>query len=221
MNQIKFDFAKKRWLANLLLASRCSDKFHPELTDLMVRDGWICGSSSYHLAAVRLEGFVENPETVEDGYYDFFFDGKGRKATSATLIKKEKQIPLPNFLKVIPSGSPKAKIAFGSHRSHSPMQSWIEFQYRLASEYNLRGLSGPLPLFIDYEEHIKPLLACGDDWDVEIHREWGPVVFRPSIEGKVKMVYVAVPYRGEYMETYKQELYEKYKEMYEEERQNG
>ena len=220
MNQIKFDFAQKRLFANLLLASRSKDKRDPESTDLIVKGGWICGCSRHHLAAVRLEGFVENPKTVEDGYYDFIFNGKGSKATSATLVKKEKQIPRINFLKVIPSGSPKAKMAFYSHSSHSPMQSWIEFQYRLASEYNLLGTTAT-PLFIDYDEHIKPLLASGNNWEVEIYGERAHVIFRPSIEGKVKMVYVATPYMAANMATYKQELYEKYKEMYKEERQNG
>lgn len=220
MNQIKFNFAQKLLLAKLLLASRSKDKLDPELTDLIVKGGWICGSSRHHLAAVRLEGFVENPETVDDGYYDFVFDGDGRKATSVTLVKKEKQIPLINFLKVIPSGSPKAKMVFYSNSAHSPMQSWIEFQYRLASEYNLLGTRAT-PLFIDYDEHIKPLLASGNDWEVEIHGERDLVIFRPPIEGKVKMVYVATPYMAANMATYKQERYEKYKEMYEEERQNG
>ena len=220
MNQIKFNFAQKRLLANLLLASRSHDKDNQCFNDLMVMDGWICGSTQHHLAAARLEGFVEHPETVDDGYYDFVFNGKGSKATSATLVKKEKQIPLINFLKVIPSGSPKAKMVFYSNSAHSPMQSWIEFQYRLASEYNLLGTRAT-PLFIDYNEHIKPLLASGKDWEVEIYGERDHVIFRPSIEGKVKMVYVATPYMAANMATYKQELYEKYKEMYKEERQNG
>lgn len=220
MNQIKFNFEQKLLLAKLLLASRSHDKDNQNFNDLMVMDGWICGSNQHHLAAARLEGFVENPETVEDGYYDFVFDGKWKNATSATLVKKEKQIPLPNFLKVIPSGSPKAKMAFYFYRSHSPIQAWIEFQYRLASEYNLLGTRAT-PLFIYYEDHIKPLLAYDDAWNVELHKECPHVVFRPSIEGKVKMVYVATPYMAANMATYKQELYEKYKEMYTEERQNG
>ena len=183
----------------------------------MVRDGWICGSSESHLAAVRLEGFVEDTGSVEDGYYDFFFDGKGKKTVSAILIKKEKHIPLHKFLNAIPHDEPKAKLEFNTRQSINQMESWIEFQYRLASECDIRGKSGPLPLFIDYDKHIKPLLACGDQWDVEFHGECAPVVFRPSIEKDLKIVYVAVPYRSEDLGTYKQKLYRKY----EEGRQNG